>query len=84
LIHITLDEFYVNFRLSSLFRLSWTFGEIRLTHPTANVVRGANGQFNLANLIASEPAPPPNPAKQTKPPPAESMSNRCQGALTAR
>src|SRR5437870_2549244 len=61
------DEFYVNFQLSSLFRWAWTFSEIRLTHPTGNVVRAADGQFNFANLISSEPAPPPDPAKKSKP-----------------
>src|ERR1051326_867021 len=60
------DEFYVNFQLSSLFRWAWTFSEIRLTHPTANIVRGANGQFNFANLASSEPAPPPPPSKKSK------------------
>jgi len=60
------DEFYINFQLSSLFRWAWTFSEIRLTHPTANLVRGADGQFNLANLIADGPSPPPDPARKSK------------------
>jgi hypothetical protein len=60
------DEFYVNFQLSSLFRWAWTFSEIRLAHPTANIVRGADGQFNFASLIANEPAPPPDLAKKPK------------------
>ncbi len=58
------DEFYVNFELSSLFRWAWTFSEIRLSHPTANILRGAGGQFNFSNLISNEPAPPPDPAKK--------------------
>jgi hypothetical protein len=60
------DEFYVNFQLSSLFRWAWTFSDIRLAQPTANIVRGADGQFNFANLIASGPAPPPDPARKPK------------------
>jgi uncharacterized protein involved in outer membrane biogenesis len=59
------DELYVNFQLSSLFRWTWTFSEIRLTGPTANVVRFADGQFNFADLLtnsappsASSPPPP--------------------------
>ncbi len=58
------DEFYADFRLSSLFRWAWTFGEIRLVHPTANIVRAADGQFNFANLFT--PAPPPETAKKPK------------------
>lgn len=58
------DEFYVNFQLSSLFRWAWTFSEIKLAHPTANIMRGANGQFNFANLVASGPTPPPVTAKK--------------------
>src|ERR1051325_5112113 len=47
------DEFYANFQLSSLFRWAWTFGEISRKHPTANVVRGADGQFNFVNLLSA-------------------------------
>jgi len=64
------DEFYVRFRLSSVFRRAWTFSEIRLTHPSASVLRGADGQFNFANLITREAAPAPQPAKKSKPLPA--------------
>ena len=61
------DEFYVNFELSSLFRWAWTFSEIKLEHPTANLVRGSDGQFNFANLISREPGQQPAPAKRAKP-----------------
>ncbi len=58
------DELYVNFQLSSLFRWTWTFSEVRLAGPTANVIRFADGHFNVADLLtspppASAPAPPP-------------------------
>lgn len=58
------DELYVNFELSSIFHQAWTFGEIHLTHPTANLIRLDNGAFNFANLASpnassNPPAPPP-------------------------
>ncbi|NOS69714.1 MAG: DUF748 domain-containing protein, partial [Verrucomicrobia bacterium] len=62
------DELYVNFQLSSLFRWAWTFSEIKLTHPTASIVRDANGQFNFANLFVhatNAPAPPPADTNQS-------------------
>lgn len=56
-----LDELYVNFQLSSVFRGAWTFGDIRLVHPTANLVRLAEGGFNFSNLISTNSAPATNP-----------------------
>lgn len=50
------DEFYGNFELSSLFRWTWTFSEIRLVGPSANVVRFADGQFNFSDLMTNAPA----------------------------
>jgi hypothetical protein len=61
------DELYVNFQLSSIFRRAWTFGEIRLTHPTANVIRLADGSFNFSNLVPTETTPATNPP--SPPPP---------------
>lgn len=55
------DQFYANFQLSSLFRWSWTFSEISLKHPTANLVRNADGSFNFANLISSNAPQPAEP-----------------------
>jgi hypothetical protein len=55
------DELYVNFQLSSVFRWAWTFGEIRVVHPTANIVRRADGSFNFSNLIKTNSSPDPNP-----------------------
>src|SRR5688572_3120486 len=50
------DELYVNFQLSSLFRWAWTFGEIKVAGPTANVIRFADGQFNFSDLVTSSPS----------------------------
>jgi hypothetical protein len=59
------DELYVNFQLSSLFRWAWTFSEIKIAGPTANVVVLADGQFNFTDLLthnaASGPAAVPPP-----------------------
>lgn len=55
------DELYVNFQLSSIFRWAWTFGEIRVVHPTANVIRLADGSFNFSNLINTNSPPATNP-----------------------
>lgn len=61
------DELYVNFQLSSVFRRAWTFGDIRLVHPTANLVRLAEGGFNFSNLAGTNSTPNTNPPS---PPPA--------------
>src|SRR6478736_2265837 len=58
------DEFYANFELSSIFHWAWTFDEIRLVHPTANIVRLKSGDFNFSNLLNAEattnpPSAPP-------------------------
>jgi hypothetical protein len=50
------DEFYGNFQLSSLFRWAWTFSEIRLVGPSANVVRFTEEQFNFSDLVTNLPA----------------------------
>jgi len=60
------EEFYANFQLSSLFRWAWTFDEIRLTEPRANLILGPDGRFNFANLLAS--TNPPAPTQPEKPP----------------
>ena len=61
---VAFDEFYANFQLSSIFRGAWTFAEIRLVHPTANVARFAAGDFNFSNLLdlyasTNPPSAPP-------------------------
>ncbi len=50
---VGLDELYVNFQLSSLFRWAWTFSEIKVDGPTANVICLANGQFNFTDLLTN-------------------------------
>lgn len=62
------DELYVNFQLSSVFRRAWTFSDFRLVHPTAHIVRLAEGGFNFSNLIGTNSAPATNPP--TAPPAA--------------
>jgi len=63
------EEFYANFQLSSLFRWAWTFDQVRLTRPRAELVLGEDGRFNFANLIEStNPPAPPKTERQTGPP----------------
>lgn len=57
---IGFDELYVNFQLSSLFRWAWTFSEIKVSGPSANVIVLADGQFNFSDLLT-------NNAPSTKP-----------------
>jgi hypothetical protein len=59
-------EFYVNFQLSSIFKRSWVFDEIRLQDPFAQVTYLKDGTFNFANLISN---PSPAPQKPQPPPP---------------
>lgn len=53
------EELYVNFQLSSLFRLAWTFDEIRLQEPRAEIVLARDGLFNFANMASGSNSPPP-------------------------
>ncbi|MGC3961383.1 MAG: DUF748 domain-containing protein [Verrucomicrobiota bacterium] len=50
------DEFYANFQLSSIFRGAFTFAQIRLVHPTANLARFSTGDFNFSNLLSTNTA----------------------------
>lgn len=47
----SLEELYVNFQASSLFRWAWTFDELRLRRPYGHLVLQENGRFNFENLI---------------------------------
>lgn len=59
------DEFHVNFQASSLFRWAWTFKEIRLVQPRAQIVLLKDGSLNFANLFPPATNPPPPATAQT-------------------
>lgn len=48
---IAFDEFYADFELSSLFRLSWHFDEITLVRPRIRVTQEQNETFNFDDII---------------------------------
>ena len=55
------DEFYVNFQpVASLFKWALVFKEISLKKPFAQVTHRADGTFNFANLLSTNPPPPPS------------------------
>ncbi|MCI0516577.1 MAG: DUF748 domain-containing protein, partial [Woeseiaceae bacterium] len=56
-----IDQIFVNFQASSLFRWAWTFDEIRFTAPQLNLARDATGTLNLAAFRkqTTEPAASP-------------------------
>lgn len=51
-----LDQFYINFQLSSLFRWAATFAEIRFDAPEVMLARRAVGDSNFAFLLVPESA----------------------------
>jgi hypothetical protein len=52
-----IEQIFVNFQLSSLFRRAWTFREFRIDAPEFFVARHDNGELSLAFLVATtEPA----------------------------
>jgi len=53
-----IEELFVNFQLSSLFRWAWTFDEFRITAPELFIARDQSGNLNLAYLFAKNNAPP--------------------------
>jgi uncharacterized protein involved in outer membrane biogenesis len=61
------DELFVNLQLSSLFRLAWTFDEVRLVGPFLHVVRDAQGGSNLATLLAQAPIAQEEPEPESPP-----------------
>jgi hypothetical protein len=46
------EDLYVNFQLSSLFRLTFTFGEISIIAPEAQVKVLADGSLNFSDLLS--------------------------------
>ena len=62
------DEFYVNFQLSSLFRGTWYFDEIRFTHPRGRLLVNPDGSLNIADLIPPPAAATAPAAAPSRPP----------------
>lgn len=52
---LRIGEVFVNFQLSSLPRLAWTFDEFRLTSPEIFLSRDAEGHMNLARFQRRAP-----------------------------
>ncbi|MCO5051885.1 MAG: DUF748 domain-containing protein [Verrucomicrobiae bacterium] len=48
----SMEEFYANFQLSSLWQRAWTFDQIRLVRPQVQLSRFTNGAFNISDLVA--------------------------------
>ena len=53
---VGVDQIYVNFQLSSLFRWALTFAELRITQPTIALSRDASGKLNTDFLFAGDQA----------------------------
>jgi uncharacterized protein involved in outer membrane biogenesis len=51
---VSLDQVFVNFQLSSLFRRAFTFAEIRIDVPEVFLQRAEIGETNFAFLLAGE------------------------------
>jgi len=58
------DEFYANFQLSSFFRRTYTFDEIRLVSPDANVKVQPDGNLDFADLLSAPGQPEPAPEEE--------------------
>ncbi len=61
------DGFYADFQLSSIFRGAWTFREVSIEGPMANIIRAADGQFNFANLLTNATPTEPKPTPKELP-----------------
>ena len=51
------EKLYVNFQLSSLVRLAWTFDEIGLKQPYGHLILAKDGRLNFANMAEGTNAP---------------------------
>jgi uncharacterized protein involved in outer membrane biogenesis len=60
----TIEQVFINFQLSSLFRRAWTFDQVHFIGPDFFVVRDQSGKLNLASLM-------PAPAAEQKESPDE-------------
>ena len=57
-----IDQVFINFQLSSLFRWAWTFDEFYITSPQLFVARDEAGAINLAGLAKPPALPADKPA----------------------
>jgi hypothetical protein len=63
------EELYVNFQLSSIFRRTYTFDEIRMIAPDGWVKVLPDGSLNFSDLLASSDPVEPPPDKSNELPP---------------
>jgi hypothetical protein len=56
------DQVFINFQLSSLFRWAWTFDEFYITSPQLFMARDEAGAINLAGLAKPPALPADKPA----------------------
>jgi uncharacterized protein involved in outer membrane biogenesis len=63
------SRLFVDFELSSLWNMAWTFAEIRFEHPHASVTRFADGETNLQKILDRMPEPPDAEPDPNAPPP---------------
>ncbi|MFT5500653.1 MAG: hypothetical protein ACI88G_000786 [Woeseiaceae bacterium] len=56
------DQVFVNFQSSSLFRRAWTFDEVHIVGPELFLARDASGVLNVAGLVKAEADASPQPA----------------------
>jgi hypothetical protein len=52
-----IEEIFVNFQLSSLFRWAWTFDEFRIASPQLYLSRNGEGMLNAARFEMQKPEP---------------------------
>ena len=57
-----IDNIFVNFQLSSLFRWAYTFKELHIDVPQFFVARNGSGEFNLTRLVSESPPAEAEPA----------------------
>lgn len=64
---LSLDRFFFNFELTSLFRWALVFEDVRLEGPTVNVVFSEDGTLNLIRLLSSAKPSNQKPATDSEP-----------------
>ena len=64
-----IEQIFVNFQSSSLFRWAWSFAEIRFDAPEVFLARDNDGALNLAGLpqATERPEPEPEPEQESDP-----------------